>query len=88
MNERMYEGKAKILYETDDKTVSLMHFKDDITAGDGEKKDTMNNKGKLNCTISKKIFEYLEKQRLKKVISSVKHLFNQYPKNISMTSYY
>ena len=63
MNERMYEGKAKILYETDDKTVSLMHFKDDITAGDGEKKDTMNNKGKLNCTISKKIFEYLEKQR-------------------------
>ena len=63
MNERMYEGKAKILYATDDKTVSLMHFKDDITAGDGEKKDTLNNKGKLNCTISKKIFEYLEKQR-------------------------
>ena len=32
--------------------------------------------------------EYLEKQRLKQVISSVKNLFNQYPKNISMTSYY
>jgi phosphoribosylaminoimidazole-succinocarboxamide synthase len=63
MNTEMYEGKAKILYETVDKTVSLMHFKDDITAGDGEKHDTLNNKGKLNCTISKKIFEYLEKQR-------------------------
>ena len=60
MNERMYEGKAKILYATDDKTVSLMHFKDDITAGDGVKHDTMTNKGKLNCTISKKIFEYLD----------------------------
>ena len=32
--------------------------------------------------------EYLEKQRLKKVISSVKNLFNQYPKNLSMTNYY
>ena len=59
----MYEGKAKILYKTDDKEIFLMHFKDDITAGDGEKKDTMKNKGSLNCTISKKIFEYLEKQR-------------------------
>ena len=63
MQDKMYEGKAKILYKTDDKEVFLMHFKDDITAGDGEKKDTMKNKGSLNCTISKKIFEYLEKQR-------------------------
>ena len=63
MQDQMYEGKAKILYKTDDKEVFLMHFKDDITAGDGEKKDTMKNKGSLNCTISKKIFEFLEKQR-------------------------
>ena len=35
MNEQMYEGKAKILYKTDDNEVSLMHVKDDITAGDG-----------------------------------------------------
>ena len=63
MDEKMYEGKAKILYKTNDINVSLMHFKDDITAGDGDKHDTMTNKGKLNCTISKKIFEYLEKQR-------------------------
>ena len=63
MQDQMYEGKAKILYTTDDSEISLMHFKDDITAGDGEKKDTMKNKGSLNCTISKKIFEFLEKQR-------------------------
>ena len=63
MEEKMYEGKAKILYNTDDINVSLMYFKDDITAGDGVKHDTMLDKGKLNCTISKKIFEYLEEQR-------------------------
>ena len=48
MQDQMYEGKAKILYKTEDKEVFLMHFKDDITAGDGEKKDTMKNKGSLN----------------------------------------
>ena len=48
MQDQMYEGKAKILYKTDDKEIFLMHFKDDITAGDGEKKDTMKNKGSLN----------------------------------------
>jgi len=37
MNTEMYEGKAKVLYNTDDKNISLMKFKDDITAGDGEK---------------------------------------------------
>jgi len=36
MQDQMYEGKAKILYTTDDSEISLMHFKDDITAGDGE----------------------------------------------------
>ena len=45
MQDQMYEGKAKILYKTDEKEIFLMHFKDDITAGDGEKKDTMKNKG-------------------------------------------
>ena len=38
--------------------------------------------------VKQELREYLEKQRLKKVISSVKNLFNQYPKNLSMTSYY
>ena len=58
-NLKMYEGKAKVLYGTGDPNVLLMQFKDDITAGDGAKKDTMTNKSSLNCTISKKIFEHL-----------------------------
>ena len=60
MNTEMYEGKAKVLYNTDDENISLMKFKDDITAGDGEKHEQLANKGSLNCTISKKIFEYLD----------------------------
>ena len=31
--------------------------------------------------------EYFEKQKLKKVISAVKHMFSQYPKNISTMNY-
>jgi len=54
-----YEGKAKKIFETNDPDVYRMVFKDDITAGDGEKKDTLPNKGKLNQTISKKIYEHL-----------------------------
>ena len=55
----LYEGKAKRIYETNDRSVYRMVFKDDITAGDGEKKDILLNKGKLNQTVSKKIYEYL-----------------------------
>ena len=60
MSNEMYEGKAKVLYNTDDDSISLMKFKDDITAGDGEKHEQLEHKGSLNCTISKKIFEYLD----------------------------
>lgn len=62
-NVKMYEGKAKILYKTNKEDVFLMRFKDDITAGNGAKHDLIQNKGALNSTISKKIFEYLHYQR-------------------------
>ena len=31
--------------------------------------------------------EYFEKQKLKKVISAFKHMFSQYPKNVSTMNY-
>ena len=55
----LYEGKAKKLYATQDADVYRMVFKDNITAGDGEKEDTLFNKGKINQTVSKRIYEYL-----------------------------
>ena len=40
MNKRkkIYEGKAKILYETSDKNILIQHFKDDATAYNNLKK--------------------------------------------------
>ena len=55
----LYEGKSKCLYATNDPNVYRMVFKDDITSGDGEKKETLLNKGSLNQTTSKRIYEYL-----------------------------
>jgi len=68
----LYEGKAKRIYETNDPNVYRMVFKDDITAGDGEKKDTLLNKGKLNQTISKKIFEHLHSKQIGRDGSTMK----------------
>jgi len=54
-----YEGKAKILYTTDDPTVLIQYFKDDATAFNAQKKGTIVNKGVLNNQISSRIFELL-----------------------------
>lgn len=56
----LYEGKAKILYKTDAPEILLADFKDDATAFNAEKRGRINNKGILNCSISSKLFQYLE----------------------------
>ncbi len=63
--DQLYEGKAKIIYSTDDPERSIMYFKDDATAFDGAKKGTIEEKGVINNTISSKIFEYLESNEIK-----------------------
>ncbi|MDJ0516678.1 MAG: phosphoribosylaminoimidazolesuccinocarboxamide synthase [Trichodesmium sp. MO_231.B1] len=59
-NQKIYEGKAKILYTTDDPEILLTYFKDDATAFNAQKKGTIAGKGKINCTISSYIFKLLE----------------------------
>ncbi len=54
----LYKGKAKSVYERDSETI-VMEFRDDITAGDGAKKEAMAGKGSLNAEISAKFFEVL-----------------------------
>lgn len=58
--ELIYNGKAKDIYKTNNDDEVLIKFRDDITAGDGEKKDNLNLKGYYNSIISAKIFEILE----------------------------
>lgn len=62
MTDRLYEGKAKILYSTDTPDVLLVHFKDDATAFNAQKKGTIAHKGEYNCTIATHLLQYLAKQ--------------------------
>ncbi|WP_371154334.1 phosphoribosylaminoimidazolesuccinocarboxamide synthase [Jannaschia sp. 2305UL9-9] len=48
----VYEGKAKILYEGPEPGTLVQYFKDDATAGNGEKKDVIDGKGVLNNRLS------------------------------------
>lgn len=59
---KLYEGKAKILYATDDPDLVIQHFKDDATAFNAAKKGTVEQKGVMNNKISTKIFEFLESE--------------------------
>ena len=52
---RIYEGKAKILYEGPEPGTLVQYFKDDATAFNAQKKGVITGKGVLNNRIS----EYL-----------------------------
>ncbi len=49
---RVYEGKAKILYEGPEPGTLIQHFKDDATAFNNKKQDRVEGKGVLNNRIS------------------------------------
>ncbi|MDD3650619.1 phosphoribosylaminoimidazolesuccinocarboxamide synthase [Immundisolibacter sp.] len=48
----LYRGKAKTVYATDDADLLLMHFRDDTSAFDGEKKAALKRKGMVNNHIN------------------------------------
>ena len=49
---KIYEGKAKILYEGPEPGTIVQYFKDDATAFNAEKKDVIDGKGVLNNMLS------------------------------------
>jgi len=57
---KIYEGKAKIVYETSDPDLLIQYFKDDATAFDATKRGTIAQKGVVNNKISTKLFNLLE----------------------------
>jgi phosphoribosylaminoimidazole-succinocarboxamide synthase len=61
-SEKLYEGKAKILYPTDDPDILLTYFKDDATAFNAQKRGSIVGKGEINCAISAHLFQLLETQ--------------------------
>jgi phosphoribosylaminoimidazole-succinocarboxamide synthase len=58
--QKRYEGKAKILYATEDSNILLTHFKDDATAFNAQKRGSIVGKGEMNCAISSHLFQQLE----------------------------
>ena len=58
--ELINSGKVKSVFTTDDEDKVIIEFRDDMTAGDGERKEVMNKKGAYNAVISAKIFKVLE----------------------------
>ena len=60
----LYEGKAKKIYTTDTEGILRVEYKDEVTAGNGAKKDYIDGKGRLNNLITSKLFNALKQQGL------------------------
>jgi phosphoribosylaminoimidazole-succinocarboxamide synthase len=59
-HQQIYEGKAKVLYTTEEPDVLLAYFKDDATAFNAQKRGTIANKGEINCQIAAHLFRQIE----------------------------
>lgn len=59
---KLYEGKAKIVYATEDPNILLTYFKDDATAFNAQKRGRIQGKGQMNCAISTHLFQLLERK--------------------------
>jgi|TARA_B110000444_G_C18824274_1_gene589469 phosphoribosylaminoimidazole-succinocarboxamide synthase len=62
---KLYEGKAKIIYDTSEKGLVIQHFKDDATAFNNLKKASVEGKGVLNNRISEHILTNLSQCGIK-----------------------
>ncbi|MEM8502479.1 MAG: phosphoribosylaminoimidazolesuccinocarboxamide synthase [Cyanobacteria bacterium P01_D01_bin.1] len=60
--QKLYEGKAKIIYATADPDVLITYFKDDATAFNAQKKGQIADKGIVNCKVTTYLYRLLEKQ--------------------------
>ncbi len=65
MDKLLYEGKAKIIFATENPDEFRVFYKDDATAFNGVKKASIDGKGVLNNKISAAIFEALEASGVK-----------------------
>lgn len=60
--EKVYEGKAKIVYPGPEAGTYRVYYKDDATAFNAQKRGTIAGKGVVNNRISAQLFRYLESQ--------------------------
>jgi phosphoribosylaminoimidazole-succinocarboxamide synthase len=62
---KIYEGKAKIIYKTNESGLVIQHFKDDATAFNALKKANIEGKGVLNNRISEYLLDSLSQCGIK-----------------------
>ena len=62
---KIYEGKAKIVFATENKNLVIQHFKDDATAFNNQKRAKIDGKGVLNNRISEHILTNLSQIGIK-----------------------
>ncbi len=60
--EELYNGKAKQVFATSDPDKVIIFFKDEATAGDGDKRGVIKGKGRINCEFTTIIYGLLEKE--------------------------
>ncbi len=63
--ELLYEGKAKLVYATENPDYVIVSYKDDATALDGQKRGTVIGKGRVNNRMSNYLMALLEKSGVK-----------------------
>ncbi len=63
--ELLYSGKAKSVYVTDEVSHLILNFRNDTSAFDGKKKESLENKGATNNAFNAFIMEKLEKEGIK-----------------------
>ena len=55
----LYEGKSKSIYAGREADEVIIRYRDTATAGNGEKREELEGKGRLNAAISALLYEYL-----------------------------
>jgi len=60
----LVKGKVKTVYAVDNVEHVMIFYHDRVTAGNGEKEDTISKKGEINCKITDILFKELEKQNI------------------------
>lgn len=63
--EKLYEGKAKKVYKTENEEFLMVSYKDSATAFNGEKKGIIEGKGKINNQLTNYFMKILENQGIK-----------------------
>ena len=63
--DELYSGKVKSVFTTEDPDCYILHFRDDATAFNARKKDTLEGKGKINNLINSHIMCWLEERGIK-----------------------